>query len=144
MSTADVVDVLGGKSSLGLSGEVDLLDLHERIQEGFPYRTLERLTARFALPKGPLALVLALPASTEVRRRRAKRLSAFESDRLYRVARILAHARRTFGSDQAASAWLREANRALGGAPPLDLLQTEFGAEQVDTILGRLDHGLIS
>jgi putative toxin-antitoxin system antitoxin component (TIGR02293 family) len=144
MSTAEVIDVLGGKSSLGISGEVELLDLHERIQEGFPYRALERLNERFALPKGPLALVLALPASTEVRRRRAKRLSAFESDRLYRVARIVAHARKTFGADEAATTWLSRPNRALGGAVPLDLLQTELGADQVEIVLNRLDYGVIS
>jgi putative toxin-antitoxin system antitoxin component (TIGR02293 family) len=144
MSTAEIVDVLGGKVTLGLRGEVEAADLHERIQSGLPYKTLENITRRFALPKGPLALVLALPASTEVRRRRSKRLSPLESDRLYRVARILAHARRTFGSDEAAAAWLSRSNRALGGAVPFDRLQTELGADQVETILDRLDYGVIS
>ncbi|MGE0461037.1 MAG: antitoxin Xre/MbcA/ParS toxin-binding domain-containing protein [Vicinamibacterales bacterium] len=138
----DVVDVLGGKGTLGLRGEIDPLTLHERIRDGFPYRALERLATRFALPKGPLSLVLALPPSTDVRRKRAGRLSGEESDRLYRVARIVAHARRTFGSDEGASIWLREPNHGLGGATPLSLLQTGLGAHQVETLLGRLDHGI--
>lgn len=61
-----------------------------------------------------------------------------------RLARILAHARRTFGSDEAVSAWLKAPNRALGGATPLDLLETELGADEVETVLGRLDYGVIS
>ncbi|MFN2444274.1 MAG: antitoxin Xre/MbcA/ParS toxin-binding domain-containing protein [Vicinamibacterales bacterium] len=143
MSTAEIVDVLGGKASLGLRGDVEAADLHERIQAGLPYKTLEHLTRRFALPKGPLAFVLALPPSTEVRRRRSNRLSPLESDRLYRVARILAHARRTFGNDEAASTWLSRANRALGGDVPFDQLRTELGAERVETILNRLDYGVV-
>lgn len=140
----DVVDVLGGKSSLGMRGDVETIDLHNRIREGLPYHALESMVERFRLPKGPLSIVLALPPSTEVRRKRERRLSGGESDRLYRVARILAHARRTFGSDEAASAWLRESNRALGGGTPLELLETELGADEVEMVLGRLDYGVIS
>ena len=140
----DVVDVLGGKSALGMRGDVETIDLHNRIREGLPYRALESMVDRFRLPKGPLSIVLALPASTEVRRKREKRLSGGESDRLYRVARILAHARRTFGSDEAASAWLRDPNRALGGSTPLDLLETELGSDEVEMVLGRIDYGVIS
>jgi putative toxin-antitoxin system antitoxin component (TIGR02293 family) len=140
----DIVDVLGGKSALGMRGEVETIDLHNRIREGLPYRALENVVERFGLPKGTLSIVLALPASTEVRRKREKRLSGSESDRLYRVARVLAHARRTFGSDDAASAWLREPNRALGGSTPLDLLETDLGSDEVETVLGRLDYGVIS
>lgn len=143
MTVTDVVDVLGGKTALGMRGEVEALELHHRIRSGLPYGALESIVERFQLPKGVLSLVLALPPSTEMRRKRDKRLSGGESDRLYRLARILAHARRTFGSDDAASAWLREANRALGGSTPLALLETELGADEVEAVLGRLDYGVI-
>lgn len=140
---ADILDVLGGKGALGARGEVGSLELHNRIREGLPYGALERIVARFRLPKGALSVVLALPPSTEMRRKREKRLSGGESDRLYRLARILAHARRTFGSDEAVSAWLKDPNRALGGRVPLDLLETDPGADEVETVLGRLDYGVI-
>lgn len=143
-SAVDVVDVLGGKSALGIRGRIEPLELHDRIREGLPYSALEKLNERFRLPKGQLSVVLALPPSTEVRRKRARKLSQQESDRLFRLARILAHARRTLGSDDAAAAWLQEPNRAVGGATPLSLLETAAGAEEVETILGRLDYGVIS
>lgn len=143
-STGEVVEVLGGKSALGIRGKVEALDLHDRIREGLPYSALQKLSARFRLSKGQLSLVLALPPSTEVRRKRARRLSQQESDRLFRLARALAHARRSLGSDEAAASWLQESNRALGGATPLSLLETAAGAEEVEIVLGRLDYGVIS
>jgi putative toxin-antitoxin system antitoxin component (TIGR02293 family) len=143
-AVADIVDIMGGKGALGVRGEVESVELHNRIREGLPYGALEKIVARFRLPKSALSVVLALPPSTEMRRKREKRLSGSESDRLYRLARILAHARRTFGSDEAVSAWLKEPNRALGGHPPLELLETDLGTDEVETVLGRLDYGVIS
>jgi putative toxin-antitoxin system antitoxin component (TIGR02293 family) len=142
--TTEVVEVLGGKAALGIRGDVERLDLHDRIRRGLPYSALQGLTARFRLPKGQLSVVLGLPPSTEVRRKKARKLSQQESDRLFRLARVLALARLTLGSDEAAATWLQESNRALGGATPLDLLETAPGAHEVETILGRLDYGVIS
>ena len=65
-------------------------------------------------------------------------------DRLYRLARIVALAKHYLGDGQAAHAWLRRPNRALGGAVPLDLLDTEPGARAVENVLGRIAYGGVS
>jgi putative toxin-antitoxin system antitoxin component (TIGR02293 family) len=61
-----------------------------------------------------------------------------------RLADVAARAGSVFGSDEHASAWLREANGALGGATPLELLGTDVGAEAVLGVLGRIEHGVFS
>ena len=43
-----------------------------------------------------------------------------------------------------ASRWLRRSNRALGGVAPLDAIDTELGARQVENLLGRIAYGGIS
>ena len=43
-----------------------------------------------------------------------------------------------------AGRWLQKPNRALGGVAPLDLLSSDLGAEQVETILVRIDYGVYS
>ncbi len=48
------------------------------------------------------------------------------------------------GDSRAAERWLSSPKRALGGAVPSDLVQTEAGAHQVDTLIGRLEHGVFS
>src|SRR5208282_5115442 len=70
------------------------------------------------------------------------RLTAEQSDRLIRAARLLANAEETFGSTEKAGLWLRRPTRALGGERPLDLLDTEEGAREVETLLGRINHGI--
>jgi len=49
----------------------------------------------------------------------------------------------TFGDPQRAGRWLLEPNRALGGRSP-SAVAAEDGPDAVMTLLGRIDHGLIS
>jgi putative toxin-antitoxin system antitoxin component (TIGR02293 family) len=60
------------------------------------------------------------------------------------LARIIAQATATLGSETKAVGWLRCPNRALGNVPPLELLDTDIGVRQVEDILGRIEHGIIS
>jgi putative toxin-antitoxin system antitoxin component (TIGR02293 family) len=78
------------------------------------------------------------------RRRRTGRLARFESDRLYRLARIIALARESLGEDEVAARWLKRPNRALGGVAPVAAIDTEPGARQVENVLGRIAYGGIS
>ena len=78
-------------------------------------------------------------------RKEAGRLQPGESDRLLRVARVIARAIELLeGDDKAARHWLSAPQRALAGAVPLTLAQTEFGALEVERLIGRLEHGVFS
>jgi len=79
-----------------------------------------------------------------LQRRRRGRLARFESDRLYRMARLLAIARENLGDSARAARWLRRGNRALGGSAPISAIDTELGARQVENLLGRIAYGGIS
>jgi putative toxin-antitoxin system antitoxin component (TIGR02293 family) len=91
-----------------------------------------------------LADALDLSPRSLQRRRRSGRLARFESDRLYRLARIVALARQSLGSQERAVVWLKRANRALGGIAPVNAIDTEPGARQVENVLGRITYGGIS
>ena len=112
--------------------------------ESRPYAALEAITQRVDIPLEDLVRVLHLPPRTLARRKKAGRLSGAESDRLLRLARVTAQAEEVLGSQQRAGAWLRGTVRALGGVRPLDLLDTDLGAQQVERILGRIEHGVYS
>jgi len=91
-----------------------------------------------------LADALDLSVRSLQRQRSSGRLARFESDRLYRLARIVAIANQYLGDDDRARRWLKHPNRALGGIPPLATIDTELGARQVEDILGRIAYGGIS
>jgi uncharacterized protein (DUF2384 family) len=60
------------------------------------------------------------------------------------MARLLALARETLGDGALASRWLKRGNRALGGVAPIAAIDTELGARQVESLLGRIAYGGIS
>ena len=72
------------------------------------------------------------------------RLTAAESDRTVRLARVYATAVEMIGNGGKAVEWLRTPNRALGGELPLDRLDTDLGAREVEDILGRIAYGVYS
>jgi putative toxin-antitoxin system antitoxin component (TIGR02293 family) len=99
--------------------------------------------AGFGLAALDAAAILSIPERTLARRKKEKRLSAEESDRLVRLARIAALAESTLGSRAKASAWLAAGNTALGGRVPVSELDTDLGAEEVEAVLTRLSHGVV-
>jgi putative toxin-antitoxin system antitoxin component (TIGR02293 family) len=91
-----------------------------------------------------LAACLDLSPRSLQRRRREGRLAPYESDRLYRLARIIALAKAALGRPDTATRWLKRPNRALGGRTPLAIIDTEPGARAVENVLGRIAFGGVS
>lgn len=138
-----VVQELGGEQTFGrtLASEKDMRDA---IREGFPPAVVHELMRASGLTLKELASALDLSPRSLQRRRRSGRLARYESDRLYRLARIIALAGDFLGDRGRALRWLKRPNRALGGVPPVAALDTELGARQVENILGRIAYGGIS
>ncbi len=114
------------------------------VESGLPYASLDALTARFGLTRADVANAIRLPLRTLARRKHERKLTAAESDRLVRVARVAAQAARVLGSEQTAGAWLGDPNTALGGDRPIDLLRSDLGAREVEDVLGRIEFGVYS
>ena len=118
-------------------------DLRIAINRGIPFQALIAMTTRFGLDLTRMGRILHVPSRTMARRKLRHRFSAQESDRIVRVARIVSYATEVFGTHGKASTWLTRPNRALRQAAPLDLLDTDVGTREVETILGRIEHGVI-
>jgi putative toxin-antitoxin system antitoxin component (TIGR02293 family) len=76
------------------------------------------------------------------RRARREALSRDESDRVVRVARVIALCQEVFGDPERAWRWLRDAKRQFQGRTPLNLLASEAGARLVEELLYRIDEGM--
>jgi putative toxin-antitoxin system antitoxin component (TIGR02293 family) len=140
---ATISYLLGGPSVLKtrLRGDADL---ERAVRQGLPAAAVRELASHTNVSLSLLQDVTKLDKSTFRRRERSKaRLKADESDRLVRVARIAALATEAMGAEDGI-AWLREPNRALGDRIPLEMLNTEIGARQVEAVLMRIQHGVYS
>lgn len=121
------------------------------IRDGLPPEALDSLRTKLHTTLDELAEAVNLPKRTLERRlegtpkeRRGKRLTDFESERVYRFARIAARAEDVLGDMEKAYRWLRKENRALGGKKPLMLLDTDMGTTAVEDVLTRIEYGVPS
>ncbi|MCA8228384.1 antitoxin Xre/MbcA/ParS toxin-binding domain-containing protein [Burkholderia vietnamiensis] len=75
------------------------------------------------------------------RRQNGERLSAEESDKAIRLAKIVAQAEAVFGDQEKAMTWLRGHHTRFAGKTSLELAATEHGARLVEDALGQIDEG---
>lgn len=123
----------------------DPWELARRIERGLPFRSFVELRRELGLSREATARLVRIPSRTLARRQRERRLAPEESERVVRLGRVLAAAIELFEGDRdGARAWLGRANRALGGRTPLDACRTEVGAREVEALIGRLEHGVVS
>jgi putative toxin-antitoxin system antitoxin component (TIGR02293 family) len=132
-------------SLLGLKRTVrTTLDFLPAIRNGLPASTLASVAKGMALSATATGGALGLAQRTLARRLQDKQsLTAEESERVVRLARVLAEATHVLGSREKARRWLQKQSRALGETP-LRLLDTDIGTNAVLQELGRIDHGVFA
>lgn len=137
--------LLGGARSKGQQPQ-NLLELATLIEQGVSRRAADSLRAHLQLSDQEWAHCLGVSSKTLQRQAKAgqERLTSAQGDRLYRLARIAAFAEEVFENEDRARHWLREAQRGLSNRVPLDLLQTEAGAREVEDLLGRIEYGVLN
>lgn len=135
-----VAEVVGGERTVGRAVR-SAGDLIAAVRSGLPAATVEYLVdaGKMSLTEIDFAI---LPRKTLSRRMKAGMLTADQSDRLIRVAKVIALAEETFGSPDKAKAWLRRETGPLGGVSPMSLLDTTEGAAQVEQLLNRIAYGV--
>ena len=143
--TAEVIaKVLGGPKVLGRAVKKphDLADL---VRRGLPTGSVKALAGRLDIRNAALSKKLGIPQRTLTRRLSGRaRLTASESDRAVRLARVYANAVEMIGEEGKAVQWLQTPNRALGGERPIDQVDTDIGAREVEDILTRIAYGVYS
>jgi putative toxin-antitoxin system antitoxin component (TIGR02293 family) len=144
MECATIAEILGGRKVLGKAVTTPD-ELAQLVRKGLPARAVNALADKLALGSMVLSRTLGIPQRTMTRRlSQGSRLTAAESDRAVRLARVYAIAVEMIGEEEKAVQWLSTPNRALGGERPLDQLDTDVGARQVEDILGRIAYGVYS
>jgi len=109
----------------------------DAVQAGLPVAAVDDLLARGLLNAEEVDRLVLPRRTLSHRRARGERFTLDESDRLARVARVLAVAEDSFGSADKAGRWLRRPSRGLRGEVPLALVVTTDGARLVEDELTR-------
>ena len=123
------------------------LQLAELVRAGLPAQALDHVMDELSPAVAAQAEIYRVVGSARTLQRKRtahKPLSPDESDRLARLARVVVRAEEALGNTHAAHRWLAKPNRALGGAVPLHLLDSDAGTLAVSQVLGRIEHGVYS
>jgi len=128
---------------VGLPAEDELVKL---ARVGISVEIVRDLSDLYDVPKKKMQNILAIPGSTVYRREKsAGMLTPSETDRAIRLARIFTEAVDLMqGNESEAKVWLNSAQEILGGETPLERSSTEVGAREVETLIGRIRHGVFS
>ena len=115
------------------------------LRKGFPFKTYIAFQRESRLDRVVIGRVMRVPERTMARRKAEGSFKPDESERLLRLSRVFERALDLFEGDKdAAKRWLESPAKALGGETPLQAAETEIGAQEVDRLVGRIEHGIVA
>jgi len=135
----DFFDNAGGYA--GIAGEQTIIERVGLVRRGLPIEVVQSVLDNGLMTAAELDQIV-IPRKTLANRRKLGTLTPEQSDRFLRVTRLLSIAKQTFGDEKKAGTWLRRATDVFAGQRPLDLLDTDEGTRAVETLLGRISHGI--
>jgi len=103
-----------------------------------------RLQDLLRIPEEELGRYLGISPATLHRRKKSGHLETPESERIVRFARLFGICMEVFTHKDTAREWLKSPNPGTAQESPLSYADTEFGAREVENLLGRIDHGIFS
>lgn len=116
-------------------------ELAEKVSEGLP-KTALRNTVRHIFDTPAEANDLMYRIVPEATYKRRTRLTATESERTERLARVITAAEVVWDDRAAAKDWLLTPHPELNDKKPLDAALSELGARQVEELLDRIYYGI--
>jgi putative toxin-antitoxin system antitoxin component (TIGR02293 family) len=122
-----------------------LLEAAKLVREGLTFSAIGTLQRASGLTLERIKQVTRMSEGSFNRRKKTGRLSPDESERLLRLSRVFERALELHAGDaEETRRWLSTPIPSLNNHRPLDLLETEPGAREVEDLLGRIAHGVIS
>jgi len=142
--TKRIIGTLGLKDSDLRSKGKDkgMFSFDSFIRKGIPYAKVQLVKAALNLTDNEFADYLGISLRTLQRKRTSHgKLSLSEGDRLFRIAKIFALAAQVLESEDMARKWLHRQQRGLG--VPIQVIQTETGAGEVEDLLEKIEYGVL-
>ncbi len=117
-------------------------ELDSLVSHGLPKHALKAIVDNIGLSTEERKKLLYRIVPEATYKRRRDKLSAEESERTERLARIYAIAQYVWDSEAEARVFLLTTHPLLQGRTPLDVSLTEIGARRVEELLWRLYYGI--
>ena len=113
-------------------------------QKGVSKIFLEKLKVMANLDYQKLATALAVTRATLINKKKQEKFNASLSERIVGLADLYDYGFKVFEDKEKFNHWMVAPNKALGGKAPFDIINSQFGREEVKNILGRIEYGVYS
>ena len=112
--------------------------------EGIQKISFEHFKKAAGFDYDEMAWLIGVARNTLINKKGAERFDISISEKIISLAELFTHGIDVFGSMDSFKNWLVQPNRALGMVTPFSLLCSQYGRNEVDTILGRIEWGVYS
>ncbi|MEO5967852.1 MAG: MbcA/ParS/Xre antitoxin family protein [Ferruginibacter sp.] len=114
------------------------------VREGISKKDLESLKSKANLDYDKLSILLSTTRATLINKKGSEIFSAALSERIVSIADLYSYGFEVFEDKSKFNKWVITPNKALGGKLPFELLDNQFGREEVKNVIGRIDYGVYS
>ena len=136
VAVEDIGAVLGMRR-----GPKGIEELMAAIERGLPRAALDHVLAFLGPTPGTRRRELIGKVVSLATYKRRRTFQPPESEKVARLARVIAFARQVWGEDEAAREFLTTPHSMLSGQRPIDLAFSELGALRVEHVLSGILHG---
>lgn len=136
--------VLNTVSSSIAKGQLSSFDKMKLVHAGITKKDLEVLKSKSALDYTTLANTLSVTRATLINKKKSEKFGLSLSEKILDIADLYAFGFEVFEDESAFRVWMNTPIRALDYQKPLDLIDNQFGREEVRNIIGRISYGVYS
>ncbi len=136
LESVHISDVLGSRPLRSI------FDLGVAVEQGLPKASLRHVAERVFDDAADQRAIMYRVVPEATYKRRRDRLTAAESERTERLARVIAMAEEVWEDRSQAKRFLTTPHPELGGKAPIEAALTELGARQDEEIMARILYGL--
>lgn len=114
------------------------------VRDGVTKSYLTKLKEETSLDYDALAQALSVTRSTLINKKSDQRFSDHISERIIAVAELYSFGYEVFGNKENFNKWMFAPNQALSGAKPFELMDNQFGREEIRNLIGRIEYGVFA
>ena len=91
-----------------------------------------------------LAKILSVTRATLINKKKNDKFGSSISEKILDIADLYSYGFEVFEDESVFRRWMDTPNRALNSLKPFDLLDNQFGREEVKNLIGRIAYGVYS
>lgn len=114
------------------------------LDNGIKKEDLEQFKAKASLDYDKLSQALTVTRATLINKKKNETFSENVSEKIVALTDLYFYGYSVFENEEKFNHWMFVPNNALGGKKPFDIVDNQFGREEIKNLIGRIEYGIYS